>query len=62
MNKENHLLPANEQDRLRALTKYYILNTLSEAEFDRITELAYIICKTPISLITWSMSKGSGSS
>ncbi|GAB2683737.1 hypothetical protein GCM10027037_00910 [Mucilaginibacter koreensis] len=52
MNKEDHFLPANEQDRLRALAKYDILNTLSEAEFDRITELASIICKTPISLIT----------
>jgi PAS domain S-box-containing protein len=45
-------LPGNEAERLRALKSYDILNTLSEAEFDRFTKLASIICDMPISLIT----------
>ncbi|MCO5946505.1 sensor histidine kinase [Mucilaginibacter flavidus] len=45
-------IPQNEKARLRALRNYEILDTLSEAEFDRITELASIICDVPISLIT----------
>lgn len=44
--------PANEKDRLRALQEYEILNSLSETEFDRITELASIICDVPISLVS----------
>jgi PAS domain S-box-containing protein len=45
-------VPANEQERLQALNRYEILDTLSESEFDRITELAAMICDVPISLIS----------
>ena len=44
--------PANEQGRLRALHSYDILDSLSEEEFDRLTELASLICETPISLVS----------
>ncbi|RZM29771.1 MAG: PAS domain S-box protein [Pedobacter sp.] len=46
------LEPANEQGRLRALQNYDILDSLSEEEFDRLTELASLICDTPISLVS----------
>lgn len=45
-------IPANEAERLKALLNYQIMDTYSEEEFDRITELASIICDTPISLVT----------
>jgi len=45
-------IPHNEKSRLRALHNYDILDSLNEPEFDRITELAAIICDVPISLIT----------
>ena len=44
--------PANEKDRIRALHKYAILDSLHEDEFDRITELAALICDTPIALVS----------
>lgn len=44
--------PANEIERLKALDDYDILDTLSEHEFDRLTELASIICEVPISLVS----------
>ncbi|MDV6166922.1 PAS domain S-box protein [Flavobacterium sp. DG1-102-2] len=44
--------PANEAQRLSALRKYEILDTLSEEEFDRITELASLICDVPIALVS----------
>lgn len=44
--------PANETDRIRALHQYEILDSLHEDEFDRITELAALICDTPISLVS----------
>ena len=45
-------VPENEQERLLALAHYEIMDSLSEEEFDRITELAALICKTPTSLIS----------
>ncbi len=45
-------IPHNEQDRLRALRNYEILDSLKEYDFDRITELASLICDVPISLVT----------
>ena len=44
-------LPPNEKDRLEALKSYHILDTLSEADYDRLTQLAALICDTPISLV-----------
>jgi PAS domain S-box-containing protein len=41
-----------ESERLRALESYNILDTQPEYEFDRLTELASLICGTPISLIS----------
>lgn len=46
------LLQKNENQRLEALKKYEILDSLSEDEFDRITEQASLICDVPISLIS----------
>lgn len=45
-------VPANEKERLQALENYGILNSLSEEEYDRITELASLICDVPISLVS----------
>jgi PAS domain S-box-containing protein len=43
---------AHELLRLAALKSYDLLDTLDEEEFDRLTELAAIICGVPISLIS----------
>jgi len=45
-------IPQNENERLKALRNYNILDTLSEPDFDRITELASIICNVPMSLVS----------
>ncbi|MBS7565955.1 PAS domain S-box protein [Mucilaginibacter sp. Bleaf8] len=42
----------NEQGRLQALHSYNILDTQQEKEFDKLTELASIICNVPVSLVT----------
>lgn len=44
--------PPNENKRLEALHRYQILDTLPEKAFDRLTELASLICETPMSLVT----------
>jgi len=45
-------LPSNEKERLIALKGYNILDTLPEEQFDRLTELAAVICKVPIALVS----------
>lgn len=47
MNNQN-----NEQLRLAALHSYNILDTVTEQEYDELTELAAAICSTPVSLIS----------
>lgn len=42
-----------EQQRLRALLQYQILDTLPEQAYDDYTTLAATICETPVSLITF---------
>ncbi len=45
-------LPANEDDRLRALLRYKVLDSQVEQAFDDLTAIAAHICDTPISLIS----------
>ncbi len=45
-------IPPNEKERLKTLLNYQIVDTLPEIEFDRLTELATLICGTPISLVS----------
>ena len=49
----NQTLPADERGRLVALTNYAILDTLPEAGFDEITELAAQICGCPAALVSF---------
>lgn len=42
-----------EDNRLKTLLDYHILDTAPEREFDSITRLASYICKTPFALITF---------
>uniref|UniRef100_UPI0035634762 GAF domain-containing protein n=1 Tax=Novipirellula sp. TaxID=2795430 RepID=UPI0035634762 len=44
--------PANESERLAALRRYQILDTLPEKEFDDLTSLAAQIFQTPIALVS----------
>ena len=44
--------PGNDQERVQALRDYQVLDTLSEVEYDRLTQLAALICETPISLVS----------
>ncbi|NRB63988.1 MAG: response regulator [Saprospiraceae bacterium] len=48
----NFPVPINESERLKALKKYNILDTLPEDEFNNLTELASHITGSPIALIT----------
>ena len=45
-------LPKNERQRLDVLWQYEVLDTVPEAVFDELTELAAHICEAPIALIT----------
>lgn len=49
---KNRPLVSNEKDRLKALKYYQILDTLPEEDFDRLTELASLICGTSMSLVS----------
>ncbi|MET4082297.1 PAS domain S-box-containing protein [Pedobacter sp. UYP30] len=49
---QDSIIPKNEDSRIKALLNYGIDHSLSEAEYDRITNLASIICEMPISIIT----------
>jgi diguanylate cyclase (GGDEF)-like protein/PAS domain S-box-containing protein len=42
----------DEQKRLEVLHHYQLLDTLPESQFDEITQLAALICGTPIAIIT----------
>lgn len=44
--------PRNEQERLRALHRYDVLDTPLEDAFDRVTRLARTVFKTPIALVS----------
>jgi GAF domain-containing protein len=45
-------LPKNEKKRIQVLWQYDVLDTVPEAMFDDLTELAACICGTPIALIS----------
>jgi len=44
--------PANEGRRLKVLWQYDVLDTVPEAMFDDLTELAASICEAPIALVS----------
>jgi len=46
-------LPPDEEQRLEALEKYQILDSVEESGFDDLTALAAYICNTPIALISF---------
>ena len=50
---DSYPIPENEAERLQALYEYEILDTLSEEEYDAITNIAAQLCNVPASLITF---------
>ncbi len=46
-------IPENEQQRLRTLYNYAILDTPSDKEFENLARIAAFICGTPIALVTF---------
>jgi len=49
---EHPAIPSNENERLKELQSFNILDTIEEADFDALTRLASQICGTPIALIS----------
>ncbi|MEO8191464.1 MAG: serine/threonine-protein kinase, partial [Acidobacteriota bacterium] len=47
------LVPPDEAARLSALSRFEILDSEAEPEFDDITRLAALVCGTPIALVTF---------
>ncbi len=45
-------IPHNEEERLQALRRYQILDTLPEPAFDRITRTAAKLFNVPIALVS----------
>jgi GAF domain-containing protein len=45
--------PWSEIDRLAALRSYGVLDTPREAAFDEITQVASLVCKAPIALVSF---------
>lgn len=45
-------LSDNEAKRLEALRNYHLLDSINDADFDRLTQLAALLCDAPISLIS----------
>lgn len=45
-------IPQGELERIRELHSYAILDTPADPQFDALTELASIVCETPISMIS----------
>ncbi|GAA4313717.1 hypothetical protein GCM10023183_33570 [Nibribacter koreensis] len=52
LKKRNITAPPQEQQRLQALDRYDLLDTSSEEELDQLTELAALVCGTPIAVIS----------
>ncbi|WP_345950523.1 PAS domain-containing protein [Mucilaginibacter sp. PAMB04274] len=46
-------VPANEDERLKALHSYDILDSFPEEEYDALTRLASYICQAPLAFITF---------
>lgn len=46
------ILPPNEPQRLQCLQNYHILDTAPTDGFDTLTELAALVCHTPIALVS----------
>lgn len=48
----SHRAPSNEEDRLRVLAEYHLMDTLPEADFDRLARLAASLFTVPIVLVS----------
>lgn len=49
---DSHTSASAEQQRVDTLKRYALLDSLPEADYDAITQLAAYICQTPVSLIS----------